>query len=305
MKLDEASIDLDLIKSIETELTLDYLKVIHGKYCVSVEQILTMLSSPLVLMSMAMIKVKQDHLSIRSAVKLGFLTHNHPDDPKEMAELLVRFFEEELKKSSENVVEEANKESQALYEKSEEIRAVFNDIGLNALVNSWTLFEAFIKDIWITTLNSHPELLSNKIINAKSDNENNNNGKMISLNLLSKYNYNISNHLGEVLASKYDFTGVEGIKKSFKDLLNLNDEEINFLSSTIINQLEICRHIIVHNAAIIDSKYIARSKRENEENGQKLLLDINEICEMINHSVECVKSIFLLVERKITTANTC
>jgi hypothetical protein len=299
MKLEDASIDLDLIKNIKAELTLDYLKVIHEKYCASVEQILTMLSSPLVLMGMAMIKVKQDHLPIKSAVKLGFLTHNPPSDPKETAELLVKFFEEELKKSSENVVEEAQKESQALYEKSEEIRAVFNDIGLNALVNSWTLFEAFIKDIWITTLNTYPELLNAKIINAKSDNENNNNGKMISLSLLSKYNYNISDYLGEVLVSKYDFTGVEGIKKSFKDLLTLNEEEITFLNSTTINQLEICRHIIVHNAAVIDNKYIVRSKRENEENGQKLLLDITEISEMINYSIECVKSILLLVERKI------
>lgn len=259
MKLEDVNIDLDSIKNIESELTLDYLKVIHAKYCISVEQILTMLSSPLVLMSMAMIKVKQDHLPIKSAVKLGFLTNNHPEDPKETAKLLVRFFEDELKKSTKNVIEEAQIESQALYNKSEEIRAVFNNIGLNALVNSWTLFEAFIKDIWINSLNANPKLLSTKIINAKGDNENNG-SKMISLNLLSKYDYDISSHLGEVLANKYDFTGVDGIKKSFKDLLNLSDEEIDFFSSTKINQLEICRHIIVHNAAIIDNKYIIRSK---------------------------------------------
>ena len=299
MKLEEANIDLDLIKNIESELSLSYLKTIHGKYCLSVEQILTMLSSPLVLMSMAMAKVKQDHLSIQSAVKLGFLTHNHPDDPKDTAKLLVQFFKDELKKSNENIVEEAQKESQKLYDKSEEIRTVFNDIGLNALVNSWTLFEAFIKDIWIITLNTYPELLNNKVINTKSDNENSNNSKMIPLNILSKYNYDISQHLGEILASKYDFTGVEGIKKSFKDLLNINENEVDFLSSTKINQLEICRHIIVHNATVIDNKYLTRSKRKNEENGQKLILDITEISEMINYSIECVRSILLLVDNKI------
>lgn len=299
MKLEDINIDLDSIKNIESELTLDYLKVIHGKYCISVEQILTMLSSPLVLMSMAMIKVKQDHLPIKSAVKLGFLTKNHPRDPKETAKLLVNFFEDELKKSSKNVVKEAQIESQALYNKSDEIRAVFNNIGLNALVNSWTLFETFIKEIWINTLNAYPKLLGTKIINSKGDIENNG-SKMISLNLLSKYDYDISSHLGEVLANKYDFTSVEGIKKSFKDLLNLSDEEIDFFSSTKINQLEICRHIIVHNAAVIDSKYIIRSKRENEEMGQRLLLDIDEVSEMINYSIECVKSVLQLVEIKIS-----
>lgn len=299
MKLEEANIDIDCLKEIEERLNSPYLKIIHTKYCASVEQILTMISSPLILMTFAMAKVKEDHLSIQSAVKLGFLVNNPPKDTKETAKKLINFFEEELKKANENIVEDAQKESNNLYDKSEEIRNCFNNIGLNAVVNSWTLFEAYMKDIWIKTLNNKPELLNNKIINAKSDSENGANSKTIPLNLLSKYNYDVSNHLGEILSNKYDFTGVEGIKKAYKDLFDLNESEILFLDKIKLIQLEICRHIIVHNAGIIDSRYLARSKRPNETINENLKLDIIEISEMINYSIECVKSILLLVDDKI------
>ena len=299
MKLEEANIDIDCVKNIEEQLNSEYLKLIHSKYCASVDQILTMISSPLILMTFAMAKVKENHLSIQSAVKLGFFVNNPPKEPKEAAKQLVNFFEEELKKANENIVEDPQKQANKLYEKSEEIRNCFNNIGLNAVVNSWTLFEAFMKDIWIKTLNNKPDLLNNKIINAKSDNENGVNSKTIPLNLLSKFNYNVSNHLGEILAIKYDFTGVEGIKKAYKDLFNLNDSELFFVDNPKLLQLEISRHIIVHNAGIIDSRYLARSKRENETINEHLKLDIIEISEMINFSIESIKLILLLVENKI------
>lgn len=299
MKLEEANIDIESIKSIAEELTSENLRSIHVKYCDSIEQILTMISSPLILMTFAMAKVKEDHLSIQSAVKLGFLFNNPPKEPKEAAQHLVKFFEEELKKANENIIEEAQNESQKLYEKSEEIRSCFSNIGLNALVNSWTLFEAFSKDIWVNILNNNPQLLNQKIINTNVENDSGVNNKTIPLNILSKYNYDVSRHLGEILSNKYDFTGVEGLKKAFKDLFNLKDEEVSFLHDAKIIQLEICRHIIVHNAGIIDKRYLGRSKRANETINQKLNLDIIEINDMINYSINCVKQLLLLADIRI------
>lgn len=299
MKLEEANIDIDSIKNIAGELRSDKLKTIHERYCSSVEQILTLISSPLIFMTLAMSKVKEDHLSIQNAVKLGFLFNNPPKEPKEAAKQLLKFFEEELKKANENIVDDAQIESMKLYEKSEEIRNCFNNIGLNALVNSWTLFEAYSKDIWVKILDDNPQFLSQKIINNKSEIDNGVNGKTIQLSILSKYNYNISGHLGEILSVKYDFTSVDGIKRAFKDLLNLDDQELYFLSDTKINQLEICRHIIVHNAGLIDTKYLTRSKRANEIVNQKLQLDIIEINDMINESINCTKQLLLLTDRRI------
>ena len=141
--------------------------------------------------------------------------------------------------------------------------------------------------------------MNQKIINTKNDNDNGFNSKTIPLNILSKYNYDLSRHLGEILSIKYDFTGVDGLKKAFIDLFNLEEKEINFLNENKIIQHEISRHIIVHNAGIIDSKYLVRSKRANETINQKIHLDITEINDMINYSINCVKQLLLLADTKV------
>jgi len=299
MKLEDATIHIDLIKNLSSELNTEFLIEIHSRYCDSINQILTMIASPLILMAFAIAKTKETHLSIESAVNLRHILNNPPKEPKEAAIQLVDFFQKELQSSKLNVVDKAQKESNELYEKSLEIRNCFENIGLNALVNSWTLFEAYLKEIWVKTLNRNPRLLNNKIINSKNENDSTVNSKTIPLNLLSKYNFDISEHLGEILSVKYDFTGVDGIKKAFIELLDLDKNEISFLEKTSIQQLEICRHIIVHNAGIIDSKYLSRSKRDGEIINHKLHLEITEISDMINCSIDCIREALLLVDRKI------
>jgi hypothetical protein len=303
MRLENANIDIESFKSIDSELTVDYLKSIHAKYCDSIDQILTMLSSPLMLMTYTMSKVKETHLSIQSAVKLGFFIQSPPKDPKDTAKYLVDFFQEELRKANDNIVEDAYNESRLLYDKSEEIRNCFYNIGFNALVNSWTIFEAYTKDIWIKILNNNPQLLNQKIVHFSIDKDNGSNSKTIPLNLLSKYDFNIYNHLGDILSTKYDFTGVLGIKKAYNDLFRFKGNELIYLDGDKLNQLEACRHIIVHNAGIIDSRYLARSMRKNELLNQKLQIDMIEINEMINYSISCLKQTLLLVNKKITTTD--
>ena len=52
-----------------------------------------MVSSPLILMTVAMVKVKENHISIKSALKLGEFVNNPPKDPKVAARELIHFFE--------------------------------------------------------------------------------------------------------------------------------------------------------------------------------------------------------------------
>jgi hypothetical protein len=219
MKLEELNIDIESIKSISDELKSENIKKIHIKYCESIEQILIMVSSPLMFMTFAMAKVKENHISIKSAVKLGRFVNNPPKDPKIAAQELVNFFEKEINEANVTLIDDAKNESNNLYEKSEEIRNCLNNIGLNAMVNTWTLFESYSKDIWIKVFNENPNLLNQKIITSQNENGN---YKSVPLNILSKYNFNVSKHLGEILSPKYDFTSTDGIKKAFVDLLSFN-----------------------------------------------------------------------------------
>lgn len=297
MKLENIDIDLESIKEISGELNPS-LKEIHSRFCDSIEQILTLISSPLIFMSFAMDKVKENHLSIEKAVKLGFFMNNPPKEPKDAAKHLVDFFQESIKKANETVVEDSIKESNSLYENNAEIRKCFENIGRNAIVNTWTLFETYSKEIWVKLFNENPSLINSAIINTKNNSNSHILDKNIPLNLLSKYGFDVSNHLGEILSVKYDFTGCNGIKKSFKDLLCLRDNEIKFMDNENLYQMEIIRHILVHNSGIIDSKYLSRSKRDNEKLGVAIELEIDEINKMINASINSIKDLFKLANKK-------
>lgn len=297
MKLENIDIDLDSIKEISDQLNSN-LKEIHLKYCDSIEQILTLLSSPLMFMSIATGKVKENHLSIEKAVELGFFLNNPPKEPKDAAKHLVDFFQESIEKANENAIEDSIKESNFLYENNEKIRKCFENIGRNALVNTWTLFETYSKEIWVKSFNKNPNFINSAIINTK----NNSNGaimdKSIPLSLLSKYGFDVSNHLGEILSAKYDFTSCNGVKKSFMDLFSLRDNEIEFMDDENLNQMEIIRHILVHNSGVIDSKYLSRSKRNNEQFGVQIELEIDEMNNMINASIHSIKHLFNLANKK-------
>lgn len=301
MKLENIDIDLDSIKEISEKLNIS-LKEIHLRYCDSIEQILTLLSSPLIFMSFAMSKVKENHLSIEKAVQLGFFLNNPPKEPKDAAKHLVDFFQESIETATETVVEDSIKESNILYENNAEIRKCFENIGRNALVNTWTLFETYSKEIWIKSFNENPNFINSTIINTKSNSNGPIMDKSIPLNLLSKYGFDVSNHLGEILSAKYDFTGCNGIKKSFKDLFSLRDNEIDFMDDENLNQLEIIRHILVHNSGVIDNKYLSRSKRNNEQVGVPIELEIDEVNKMINATIHSIRNLFILANKK-TTAN--
>lgn len=298
MKLEEVNIDIECAIELESKLNKPFIKEIHSKYCNSIHQVFTLLSSPLILMTLAMTKVKETHLSIESAVKLGLFFNKPPKDPKDTAKHLVDFFQEQIDKANKNVYEEAIQEANSLYEKSNEIKDCFTNIGSNALINSWTLFESYSKDIWINCLNEYPRLLNQKLINSSSvDNESDIFGKTIPIHLLSKYNFNISNHLGEILSQKYEFTRSDGIKKAYKDLLSVEESELHFLNDDNLNQLEIVRHILVHNSGIIDNKYLNRSKRSGEIVATKLTISIEEVNTMINASIYSINKILLLTDR--------
>jgi len=297
LKLENINIDLESIKEISDELNSS-LKDIHLRYCDSIEQILTLISSPLIFMSFAMGKVKESHLSIEKAVKLGFFINNPPKEPKDAAKHLVDFFQESIKTANETVVEDSIRESNNLYENNPEIRKCFENIARNAIVNTWTLFETYSKEIWVKSFNENPNFINSAIINTKNNLNSPILDKNIPLNLLSKYGFDVSNHLGEILSVKYDFTGCNGIKKSFRDLLNLKDNEIEFMDNENLNQMEITRHILVHNSGVIDNKYLIRSKRNNEKIGIPIELEIEEISNMINSSINSIKDLFKLANKK-------
>jgi hypothetical protein len=209
-----------------------------------------------------------------------------------------------IKTSHEKIVENAIEEIELLVANVPILQESYNNLGLNALVNCWTLFEAISKDIWVYCLNNFPkEFLFNLLKNGKDFDQEIEGikGKNISIGLLAKYNFDISKNLGDLLVGKYDFTTVRGIKKSYKDLFELKDADLSTLENKNLTQLEITRHLFVHNAGVIDSDYLKRSAKQNESINTKVQITSTEAGDLINSSIDAIQELVVLVDKRINS----
>lgn len=306
MRIEKVNINIEKAQTTRDTISNVDLKPFMANYCISLDQILTTLAVPYMFMTVGYQKGMLKNMPYTTGLnQLEKLDGYKEKDPKKHAKAIVKHFEKKIKENDSQSFELAEEEINLLLEKAPLIDA-YRTLGLNSLVNSWTIFEAFSKDLWKFILNKEPQKFIGHLL--KSNNSSLNeiegiSGKQISINLLSKYNFNLSNNLGDILASKYDFTGAKGIKTAFKELLNLGREELPFLDDKDLKQLEITRHLIVHNAGIIDDDYLRRSSRGSENINDRLTISHTDAGKMINASVESIVGLICLLEEKLKTVN--
>ncbi len=189
---------------------------------------------------------------------------------------LFQVVEMRLNKENQNITNDAIK----LLESFREVPLIENAIrvqALNSLVNIWTIFESSTKEIWKCLLNGHQNIFLNNILKEGDNSEVAGiSGKSISIDFLGKYNFNINNKLGEILCEKYDFTSCQGIKKAFTDLQKKKKAKLIFIDNPILYNLEITRNLIVHNAGIIDNKYLQKNSTTNQIIGELLEITIDK-----------------------------
>lgn len=305
--MDIGKINIDITKATvcRDNLIDSNLKSILTNYCKSLDLILTTLAVPISFMAHGLRKSKAFHFSLQDANTVVMSGEGFQEkDPKKSAEELVSYFEDLIKTSQEKVIENASEEIKLLVAKVPILQESYTNLGLNALVNCWTLFEAISKDIWVYCLNNFSkEFLFNLLKNGKDFDQDIGGitGKNISIGLLAKYNFDISKNIGDLLVSKYDFTTVRGIKKSYKDLFELKDADISTLENKNLTQLEITRHLFVHNAGVIDMDYLKRSTKQNETLNTKVQITSTEAGELINSSIDAIQELVSLVDKRINS----
>ena len=306
MNIGEIHWNIEVVEDLRDQLTNVELQKILNRYCESLDQIVTTLAVPTSFMAHGLRKSKAFHFSVQDAMTVVVNKDGQKEnDPKKTAKELVEYFEKLILKHDENIVEHASIEIDLIMKNVPLLKQLYMNLGLNALVNSWTVFEAICKGLWVFCLNTYPKDFVFQVLNANKLNENEIfglNGKQISIGLLAKYDFDISKNLGSILSPKYDFTSARGIKSSFKDLFNFKKNELHFFDNRSLNQLEITRHIVVHNAGRIDKEYLKRSKYDGEVLNEKLDLTSEEISDLVNAGIKTMRDLFLLVEKNLNNS---
>lgn len=186
----------------------------------------------------------------------------------------------------ERIVDEAHDRLEYLTKSHKEVEGGLDVLKLNTLANSWTAFETLSKDLWVSVVNKYPKQFSRNSIQAiKNKDEVDISGKSISIGLLSKYDFNLSACMGTILSDKLDFTSASGIAKAYKLIFN-ESEDIEHFNFDALTELEIIRHVIVHNAGFVDRSFLNRSKNLNYKLGERINLSYDECSALCNAALK-------------------
>ena len=211
---------------------------------------------------------------MEESVKISGFNKETPEHMETLHQLINERFKSEMN----NNYEQAFKSVQEFRKQDKDFWDASYNNSLNSLVNIWTAFETTIKTLWVYSLDNHPKLFINEVLSQKGSNEIIGiEGKNISIGLLAKYDFNISNCLGSVLYKKFDFTSINGIIRCVQALLGENNSVKIALDYTELRQLEIIRNVIVHSSGFIDNDYIQKTTRKHGKIGERINLSIEEM----------------------------
>ena len=153
----------------------------------------------------------------------------------------------------------------------------------------WSCFEILAKDLWEVCVNIKPNPHA-----YDTDTKKDAAGiykKKIDLDLLKRYDFNVSNKLGTILKSKFDPWGVNEIISAFQSVV-CSDLNMTAFKDTLF-YIEECRHLIQHRAGVIDQKFVTRFPSTNQK-GQRLVFNRNEV---VNLGSSIVEAGIILIEK--------
>ena len=297
MKLDLIKHDLKSLKTCIGKVRKPSLKQVVEDYYKNLKNLNITSQIPLLITSMLMLTGHLERLADLNYLKLQIL---NPGEDKE-----------KIKKAAWEKVQEENSDKDVFLERADtllrqikrrdkELSVGLNILKFNFIANSWAIYESTCKDVWQILVNENPQKFVHTILDKTKGGQNIEDSlttKNISIGFLAKYNFNISQNLGDILVSRFDFSSNSGIYKAFNTLLYKNKIDVSFLANDNLNELEIARHIIVHRAGIIDAEYAKRTRRKNIRIGKHLEYSTTEAKRLCQSSVISVVKLISMINK--------
>jgi hypothetical protein len=198
--------------------------------------------------------------------------------------------------------------------------AGFEGLLLSYVTNMWTIFETLAGDLWEAAINEKPDILAqlkgkssrlrkgrgrSAIDSPPSHTREDEASKLVRLDLIQFHRWNLSNKMGTVLKSKYDFSRLETLREAYACAFCEKADDIDqILSDDALDVLSALRNIIVHKGAVADKEYLARckylSKLPKAEEGNAIPLDGEVISYTIGEAIYCSAYLVDAVDKWVT-----
>jgi len=138
----------------------------------------------------------------------------------------------------------------------ETVQNMMTRVFYSVLTSLWTSFEVFAAETWKLFVNKHPEVLTRARM-QEAFRESSTEGlsaRSISVGILSQHGFDLRNCMGDLLATRINFSDLQQIKKSYSDVFE-DAQCATLLDDAGLRLLEGLRHIILHRAAIVDERF--------------------------------------------------
>lgn len=225
-------------------------------------------------------------------------------NPESVAQAVMRLFEQQgLKERIDSLIASAPDYLRSLAQ-HQRIQNWFANQLLFATAGSWTAFECLSADLWVATLNAHPDKLAQRAFERqeKPDPSDGISGKAIQFGLLARYEFDLRSRMGTILKPKFDLTTVSGIAKAYTAAFGDDPAVANSCKVPDLHLLEASRHVIVHRAGVVDDEFHNRTKRMGLDFavGAPLPLDGKLVSRMVNAAIDAGSGIIVLVDQWLT-----
>jgi hypothetical protein len=137
----------------------------------------------------------------------------------------------------------------------------FPSLFSSIVIGAWTMFEILSTDLWVTTIDLKPNPYAVRFANSADKGE----GKSLSIAQMASYgeqDFNIGGMMGRILYTegKAEFTSLNSTKKAYKRAFG---NEISIFNDQQLKLLELVRNLFVHNAGVIDPKFMKDLKESS------------------------------------------
>ena len=180
--------------------------------------------------------------------------------------------------------------------KKEGTKEAIEVIRAVTIVLLWTAFEALSRDLWVLLVNTKPNR-AQKIMLAVSQEGDGISRKAIEVSLLLEHELDLRGKLGDLLADKFHFSSVSGIRKAFL-AADLRQFDADALDSPNLKKLELVRHLLVHRGGIADSKFV-RMSNWNARPGEPISLSPDDIAPLCNAAIVTSKALLGIVDQAL------
>jgi hypothetical protein len=167
-------------------------------------------------------------------------------------------------------------------------RAGFISMLGSQVVSIWTAFNALTTDLWITTVNEHPELLDKL-------------GRLqLRLRTLKEHRYNTAGHMGDILSGKMRLDSFSRTKQAYERTFQDDPSIPQILKNDNLKEVCLVRTTLVHDAGIATPGFHRQAKRFSDwkdvQIGAILPLDGQKVKRMADIAIVAGNQLLLAID---------